>query len=170
MNPLKVILSHIGNFTSGRTSPITRGYFHRTAVQGDTAEGEGNYFHAHVVKASFYKVVDLEGNVVMSLPATDTEWATDEWAENLRSVNYEFTGLNGSALTALQISAVIADIKADPATKKIANYRLKLADIKGNTSGWGTHRDITFAYKNYGGHTDAISEVEIHKILLGIKG
>ena len=57
----KLIHSHEGNFTHGRTAKIIRGYFHRTAVKGDTALGEGNFFAKNCVKASFYKVIDLAG-------------------------------------------------------------------------------------------------------------
>ena len=168
---MKFILSNIGNFSKGRNGrKITRGYFHRTAVKGDTAIGEANYFHNHCVKASWYKVIDLDGNIVQSVLPTDASWATDQWDENQMSLSYEFCGLNGSKLTAKQISAVIADIKADRATKGIANHRLTLGEIKlRKVSGWGNHVDVTRAYAIQGGHTDAISEAEIKQILAGIK-
>ena len=162
----KLIHSHEGNFTHGRTAKIIRGYFHRTAVKGDTAEGEGNYFANNCVKASFYKVIDLDGNVIESLPPTDTEWATDNWNENLDSLSYEFTGLNGTPLTHAQIQAAIADIKADPATKTIATHRLSITEIRGgHGSGWANHKDVTTAYATPGGHVDGISESEIALIL-----
>ena len=166
----KFIESHEGNFTHGRSINVTRGYFHRTAVKGDTALGEGEYFHNHVVKASFYKVIDLDGVIVESVLPTDTEWAVDEWPENQRSLSYEFTGLNGTPLTSKQISAIIADIKADSATKGIADHRLSVAEIAPEkVSGWANHVDVTHAYAIAGGHTDGISEAEIAKILAGIK-
>ena len=171
LNPVQFIQSMIGNFTKGRNGKqVTRAYFHRTAIDGDTAVGEGNYFHNHCVKASFYKVIDKAGVVVQSTASTDTAWAVDVWGENQISLSYEFTGLNGSPLTPAQIKAAIADIKNDPATKKIAPKRLSIADIKaGKASGWANHRDVTVAYKIAGGHTDGISEAEIAQILLGIK-
>jgi len=166
----KLIHSHEGNFTHSREGKIIRGYFHRTAVKGDTALGEGNYFANNCVKASFYKVIDLEGNVIESLPPTDTEWATDNWAENLDSLSYEFTGLNGTPLTPAQIHAAIADINADPATKTIAKHRLSLVEIKGGqVSGWANHKDVTDAYSIPGGHTDGILETEITVILAGLR-
>ena len=165
------IQSHDGNYTQGRSGhKVTKGYFHRTAVKGDTAIGEGNYFHNHCVKASFYKVIDLAGNIVQSVKSTDTEWAVDVWDENLISLSYEFTGLNNTPLTPAQIKAVIADIKADPATKSIANTRMTLKQVADHgASGWANHKDGTAAFKIAGGHTDGISETELLKILEGIK-
>lgn len=169
----KIILSNPGNFSKWRGGQkIIRGYFHRTAVKGDTAEGEANYFHNHVIKASFYKVIDLAGNVVESVLPADTEWATNEWIENERSLNYEFTGLNGTPLTPQQIAAAIADIKADPATKGIVTHRLTLPEILDLSShfasGWANHLDVTRAFKIPGGHVDAISEEEVRQILAGL--
>ena len=165
----KLIHSHEGNFTHGRTGKIIRGYFHRTAVKGDTALGEGNYFANNCVKASFYKVIDLAGNVIESLPPTDTEWSVDVWQEDIISLSYEFTGLNGTPLTPAQIHAAIADIKADPATKTIPTHRLSLAEMRNDVvGGWANHKDVTDAYSIAGGHTDAILETEISAILLGL--
>ena len=165
------ILSNLGNWSKGRGGKaITRGYFHRTAVKGDTALGEANYFHNHCVKASFYKVIDLAGNIVQSLEPADTSWAVDVWGENQISLSYEFTGLNGSPLTPAQIKAAITDIKADPATKKISSIRLTISQIKaGKASGWANHKDVTLAYLIAGGHSDAISETEIAQILAGLR-
>ena len=114
-------------------------------------------------------MIDLEGTVIESLPPTDTEWATDNWNENLISLSYEFTGLNGTPLTHAQIQAAIADIKADPATKTIATHRLSIAEIRGGeASGWANHIDVTTAYAIAGGHTDGILESEITEILSGL--
>lgn len=168
---VKLLLSHIGNFMLGRSGQqIIRGYFHRTAVLGDTSLGEINYFHNHYVQASFYKVIDLAGNIMQSTLAKDTEYALNQLDENKISLSYEFTGLNGTPLTKAQIKAVIADIKADPFTKGIKPHRLSLGEIRPRkVSGWGNHADITRAYGISGGHTDAISEGEITQIINGIK-
>lgn len=165
------IPSNAGNYTKGRDGhAITRGYFHRTAVKGDTALGEANRSHNVCVKASYYIVIDLDGNAIESTLSTDTEWAVDEWDENEISVSYEFTGLNGTPLTAKQIATAIKVIKADKAVKKIANHRLTISEIPPRkVSGWANHHDITTAYKIAGGHTDGISEAEISQILAGIK-
>lgn len=165
-----MITSNDGNFTKGRTQKIIIGVFHRTAISGDTALGEANYSHNHILKASYYKVIDTKGAMQQSVLATDTEWATDDWGINQESLNYEITGLNGSPVTSAQLNALIADIKADPATKGIANHRLTLAEIATRkVSGWCTHKDITAALKIAGGHTDYITEAEISQILGGIK-
>ncbi len=165
----KIILSHEGNFTHGREAKIIRGYFHRTQVVGDTALTESNLFHNRILKASFYKVIDLAGNVIESVLPTDTEWAVNEWTENLLSLSYEFTGLTGTPLTMKQIQAAINDIKADPATKTIPTHRLSLTEIRGETvGGWGNHRDVTHAHAIAGGHTDGILEREIEIILAGL--
>ena len=166
----KISQSHDGNYSKGRGShKVTKGYFHRTAVKGDTAIGEGNYFHNHCVQASFYKVIDLAGVVVQTVSPADTEWAVNQFDENQISLSYEFTGLNGTPLTAKQIAAAIADIKADPATKGIASHRMSIAEVANHTtSGWGNHADVTKAYKIAGGHTDGISEAEILQILKGL--
>ena len=168
---IQFILSHIGNWFKGRSGKtITRGYFHRTAVKGDTALGEGNYFHNHYVQASFYAVIDLLGIVIKSVFATDTEYALNQQFENQISVNIEFTGLQGTALTSKQTAAAIAFITSDPAFRAIANRRLSLKQIRGQkVSGWGNHADVTHAYKIYGGHTDGISEAEIAQILARIR-
>ena len=67
--------SNPGNFTVGRAGhPIIMGIFHRTAISGDTAIGEASYSHNHVLQASYYKVIDLDGNVVESVLPQNTEW------------------------------------------------------------------------------------------------
>jgi N-acetylmuramoyl-L-alanine amidase len=166
----KIILSNIANYSKGRGGhAITMGIFHRTAITGDTALSEANYSHNNVVKASYYKVIDLDGNIIESVLLQDTEWAADNYPINQVSLNYEFTGLNGSPLTHAQIIAVIADIKADPAAKRIANHILTTQEIvRVDVSGWCSHHDITNAFHIYGGHVDAISSSELAQILAGI--
>lgn len=168
---IKLVLSHIGNFFAGRSGhKIIRGYFHRTAISGDTSQSEVNYFHNHYVQASFYAVIDLLGNVMQSVLPADTEYAVAEPHENAISLNIEFTGTQGSPLTKKQIMAAIVFIKSDKNFKTIANRRLTLAQIVGGVvPGWGNHRDVTLAYKIPNGHMDGISEAEIAQILKGIK-
>lgn len=158
------------NETHGRNNHrIIIGVFHRTTNAGnDTALGEANYSHAHILKASYYKVVDAGGVIYQTTLASDTEWHSGQWDINQESLGYELTGVNGSALTPKQISALIADIRSDPATKSIANHRLSISEIRSKVvSGWCTHRDISTALVP-GGHTDYISESEIKQILSGI--
>lgn len=162
--------SNAGNFTEGRGGhSIIIGVLHRTAITGDTAQGEASYSHGHVVKASWYKAVDLAGRIWQSTRSTVTEWATDDWGLNQESVNYELTGLNGSVVTSPQMTALIADVKSDPSTKGIAHKRLTLAEIATrNVSGWCDHADITAALHIAGGHTDAVSPAEFATFLKGI--
>ena len=168
---MTLIPTNPANMAVGRQgkSPII-GVFHRTGNAGnDTALGEANYSHGHILKASFYKVVDANGRIVQVTLPKDTEFATDDWVLNTESLNYELTGTNGSVLTPAQLQALIADIKADPATKQIANHRLSLADIASRrVSGWCTHRDITIALKIAGGHTDFIGEGVINRVLKAV--
>jgi len=171
-NPANEAIGRFGNL-------ISIGVFHRTGNAGnDTAQGEANYSHAHAIQASFYKVIDGVGKIWQITLPKDTEYAVADPILNEKSLNYEFTGVNGTALTALQISAAAADIKADPATKSIPNHRLSLAEIlaihnghpiNGVTGGWCTHKDITLAVKGPGmTHTDYITEAEIAELLKGI--
>lgn len=163
--------SHIGNFFKGRNGhKIIRGYFHRTAVRGDTALEEANYFHNHCVQASFYKVIDLKGSVIQTVYSIDTEFAVNQWQENEISVSFEFTGLEGTPLTKAQIATAIREINTDPALKGIAKRRLTVQELPGRVvSGWANHRDVTNAYNIANGHIDGISELEIRTILKGIK-
>jgi hypothetical protein len=171
-NPANEMISRAGN-------SISVGVFHRTGNAGnDTAIGEANYSHQHAIQASFYKVVDAQGKVYQVTLPKDTEYAVADPILNEKSLNYELTGVNGTALTDHQISTVIADIKADPATKTIPNHRLSLNEIlaihsgrkiAGLNGGWCTHKDITLAVKAPGmTHTDYISEAEIKQILTGV--
>ena len=159
--------------------PITLGVFHRTGNAGnDTAAGEANYSHSHAIQASFYKVFDALGRGYQVTLPKDTEYAVADPILNMESLNYELTGVNGTAITAPQMKALIADVKADPATKKIPNHRLSLAEIlaihngkpiNGVMGGWCTHKDITLAVKGPGmSHTDYITEAEIATALKGI--
>ena len=166
----QLVPAHEGNFTHGRNGhAITRGYFHRTAVKGDTAIGEANYFKSHIVQASAGVFIDLDGVVIQSVADTDTEWAVNELDENLISFSIEFTGLNGTPLTAKQIASAIAFIKGDKLIAAIPKHRLSITEIPPRkVGGWANHRDVTTAYKIAGGHTDAISEPEIAQILRGV--
>ena len=164
---IRLILSNAKNWALGRSGrKIYRGFFHRTAVKGDTSLGEANYFKNHALVASFYKVIDMDGNVIQSVQAKDTEYAVNQLDENMISLSYEFCGLQGTPLTAKQIAAFVADVKADPYTKGIAKHRLAIAEIVARkVSGWANHHDVTLAYPIPNGHVDGISEKEIAQIL-----
>ena len=166
----EVILSNPGNWSVNRDGhKIIRGYFHRTAVKGDTAVGEGEYFHNHCVKASFDFVIDLNGKAIESVMPKDTAWAVNEWDENEISVSIEFTGLNGTPLRMAQINGAIQAINQETNLRRIAKHRLSISEIPQRlVSGWGNHKDVTVAYNIAGGHTDGITETEIQAIFNGI--
>ena len=164
--------TNAGNQMLGRNGNlITVGVFHRTGNAGvDLAINEAKYSHSHNSQASFYDVVDASGTVWRVTKPENTEYAVADPVMNMKSLNYELTGVNGSLLTKLQISALISAIKGDPATKHIPNHRLTLAEIlaihngkpiNGIIGGWCTHKDITMAIKASGmTHTDFIYETE----------
>ena len=168
---VNLVESNAGNFSAGRQGQkITRIYFHRTAVKGDTAIGEANYFHSHVLKASAGCFIDLDGAIVQSVRDSNTSWAVDQFDENLISYSIEFCGLNNTPLTPKQISTAIAFIKADPLLRAVPLHRLTVAQIKPRkVGGYGCHKDVTSAYKDPGmSHVDAITELEIAAILKGV--
>ena len=168
-----LVESNPANFSVGRQGhKISRIYFHRTGNAGnDTAIGEANYFHSHVLKASAGAFIDANGAIVQSVRDSNTAWAVDQWDENLISFSIEFDGVNGSPLTPKQISTCIAFIKADPLLKAVPLHRLTLAEIKPRkVGGYGCHVDVTNAYKDPGmSHVDHISEAEIQAIFKGLK-
>lgn len=169
-----------GNEMVGRAGHnITIGVFHRTGNAGnDTALGEANYSHNHLIVASFYKVFDMQGKVVQVTLSKDTEYAVADPIINEESVNYEIAGVNGTPLSVVCIKAIIADVKADPATKHIPHHRLTGPEIlaihnghpiNGVIGGWCTHLDVTKAIQGPGmTHVDYISEAEIAEILKGV--
>ena len=168
---VNLIESNTGNFSVGRDGhKITRIYFHRTAIKGDTALGEANYFHSHVLKASAGCFIDLDGAIVQSVRESNTSWAVDQFDENEISYSIEFCGLNNTPLTAKQISTVVAFIKGDPLLRAVPLHRLTVAQIKPRkVGGYACHKDVTSAYKDPGmSHVDAITEAEIAQILKGV--
>lgn len=171
-NPI-LIESNPANFSVGRQGhKISRIYFHRTGNAGhDTAIGEANYFHSHVLKASAGAFIDIDGTVVQSVRDSNTEWAVDQFDENLISYSIEFCGENNTPLSAKEIAACVAFIKADPLLKAVPLHRLTLAEIKPRkVGGYGCHVDVTNAYKDPGmSHVDHISEAEIQAIFKGLK-
>ena len=165
-----LILSNQANYQKGRDGDVlNRLYFHRTAVKGDTARGEANYFQSHVLIASAGVFIDLEGNIEESVPDSDTAYAVNELDENHISYSIEFTGMNGTPLTLPQINSAIKFIKSDSTLTKIPNHRLTLTEIPPRKAGgYGNHFDVTLAYNIKGGHVDGITNAEISAILKGV--
>ena len=70
---VKQMLAHQSNYTKGRKQPVEYIVVHYTANNGDTAQGNGNYFSQPNRNASAHYFVD-ESNVVQSVKDTDTAW------------------------------------------------------------------------------------------------
>jgi len=70
---IKQILAHQSNYNKGRKQPIQFIVVHYTANNGDTAQGNGNYFGQPNRNASAHYFVD-ESNIIQSVKDTDTAW------------------------------------------------------------------------------------------------
>ena len=70
---IKEILAHQSNYNKGRKQPIQFIVVHYTANNGDTAQGNGNYFSQANRNASAHYFVD-ESNIVQSVKDTDIAW------------------------------------------------------------------------------------------------
>lgn len=70
---LKTRYAHESNYTKGRTKPIQYIVIHYTANDGDTAEGNANYFSQPNRNASAHYFTDETG-IVQTVKDTDTAW------------------------------------------------------------------------------------------------
>ena len=70
---IKQILAHQSNYNKGRKQNIQYIVVHYTANNGDTAQGNGNYFSQANRNASAHYFVD-ESNIVQSVKDIDTAW------------------------------------------------------------------------------------------------
>jgi len=70
---IKQILAHQSNYNKGRKQNIQFIVVHYTANNGDTAQGNGNYFSQANRNASAHYFVD-ECNIVQSVKDSDTAW------------------------------------------------------------------------------------------------
>ncbi len=70
---IKQMLAHQSNYNKGRKQSIQFIVVHYTANDGDTAEGNGNYFAQPNRNASAHYFVD-ENEIVQSVKDTDTAW------------------------------------------------------------------------------------------------
>ena len=167
---IKFVPSDPRNYYKDRQGhAITRIFFHRTAVKGDTAIGEANYFHSHNVGASAHYFIDLLGNIVQSVSDTACAYAVAQLDENFGSISIEFTGLNNTPLSPFQIKSAISLIRGNAHLKSVQPHRLAIAEITPRkVSGYANHADVTTAYAISGGHTDKITEVELELILKGV--
>ncbi len=85
---MTTIRAHSTNYTIGREKKIDRIVVHYTAGNGDTAEGNGNYFAKPNREASCHYFVD-DDSVVQSVQDKDTAWHAGNWAMNSRSIGVE---------------------------------------------------------------------------------
>ena len=166
MSNVELIQAAPGNYATGQTpAEVIRCYFHRTAVRGDTPVSEADFFKGHVLQASAYVFIGLDGSLVESTTAQEVEYAVNDLTENWRSKSLEFCGPNGSPLTPAQIKTAALFIKEDPELSKLPLHRLLVSEIPaGIVKGFGNHLDVTNAYSIAGGHVDAIAESEIQQI------
>ena len=70
---VKERLAHQSNYTKGRKQPVQYIVVHYTANNGDTAQGNGNYFAQANRNASAHYFVD-ENTIVQSVLDNDTAW------------------------------------------------------------------------------------------------
>ena len=80
--------AHSTNFTLGRTKGIDRIVMHYTGGNGDTAEGNANYFAGANREASAHYFVD-EDSIVQTVKESDTAWHAGNWDMNCRSIGIE---------------------------------------------------------------------------------
>ncbi len=70
---VKERLAHQSNYTKGRKQPVQYIVVHYTANNGDTAQGNGNYFAQANRNASAHYFVD-ENSIIQSVKDNDTAW------------------------------------------------------------------------------------------------
>lgn len=70
---LKMNYANSGNYGKGRTKDVTYLVVHYTANNGDSDEGNGNYFAKKIIGASAHYFVD-EDSVTQAVKDTDTAW------------------------------------------------------------------------------------------------
>lgn len=85
----KTNLANPANYTKGRNgSKITYLVMHYTANDGDTDEGNGNYFHNNTPGTSAHYFVD-EDSCTLSVNESDTAHHAGDWDMNLHSIGIE---------------------------------------------------------------------------------
>jgi N-acetylmuramoyl-L-alanine amidase len=80
--------AHKTNYTPGRETAIIKLVLHYTAGDGDTAEGNANYFAGANRNASVHYFVD-EDSVVQTVLDTDIAWHAGDWETNKCSIGIE---------------------------------------------------------------------------------
>ena len=168
---------------NGHTFIVDSIALHRTAITGDTAEGECHHYTSPNLQASFHEVIGTDGKRCKSVGIADRAWAViggafsygghlivDSRLANYRTKSIELCGPNGTALTAAQITAAIQAIEdSKQESPAIVLSRLSQADLAAGKAGLYNHRDATQAFKIQGGHQDFILDEDWVKIIAGLK-
>lgn len=122
---------------------------HFTGVNGDTAEGEGNYFkNSNTRSAGAHFFIDRRGDIVKSIPLNRTAWSVGgakysdcrktgggkyyKTATNSNSVSIELCdALANKEPSEEQIKAVVRCIKYIRKHCKNSNYLIRHFDVNG---------------------------------------
>lgn len=120
---------------------------HYTANNGDTAEGNGNYFKNNVVRASAHFFIGQDGTIIKSVPLNKTAWSVGgkKYADcgktgggkyygvacNSNSVSIELCDNLKKDPSEKQIKAVVKCIKYIRKYCKNANYIIRHFDVNG---------------------------------------
>ena len=98
MVPIKVNLANPANY-GGKRSKIEYIVMHYTANDGDSDEGNGNYFHNNVVNASAHYFVDGD-SITQSVPDNYVAWSVG--GKNIQTADRQVAGnFMGSVPTAI---------------------------------------------------------------------
>lgn len=192
VTPVPYIPCDPSNYTKGRTftdGPLAGHTFqvdsvalHRTAITGDTARSECQYYAKPKRFASFHEAIGLDGKRCTSVHFQDHAWAViggaytfkgrfvvDSRIANYRSKSIELCGLNGTSLTAAQIASVVQAIKdARAESPSLVLKKITVSDLKAGKAGLYNHRDATFAFSIQQGHQDFILDADWVKIMAGL--
>lgn len=117
---------------------------HYSGVDGDTAEGEGNYFkHTNTRSAGAHFFIDRNGVIVKSVDLNRTAWSVGgaryrtkggkfyRIATNSNSVSIELCDCKSKDPSEAQIRAVVSVIKYIRRHCKNANYIIRHYDVNG---------------------------------------
>lgn len=190
--PIPFIPCNPTNYSKGRVFPdgILAGHkfvvdslaLHRTAVSGDTSEGECNYYAKPNRQASFHEAIGQDGKRCKSILFADRAWAViggtfvqngktvvDSRIANYRTKSIELCGLNGTPLTPAQIASTIQAIKdAKLESPSLVLTHITNDQLKHGVAGLYDHRQATVAFGVEGGHQDFILDADWAKIMAGL--
>lgn len=141
------ILANIKNYKNVKRpySRVNYIIIHYTAVKGDTAEGEGNYFHNNVVMASANYFVGRDGTVVLSVPLSRTAYSVGgrKYSDCRKTGGGKMYGI---ICNANSVSIELCDnLDKDPSTAQIEAVKALIKHIKKyckNIKGIYRHFDV----------------------------